>query len=261
MFEKTFSPKGTPTRLYHYTNAHGLLGILKSKALWATDVHLLNDRWELTYGHDFIQRFLEERNTKLSGIFTDKMPPDKHEASLYSTCFCENGDLLSQWRGYSGKADGYSIAFDFDAIKATPNVILFKILYRADEQLRMIASYFEELEGVFTGMDLPTEQGTNLLRTALDTFWGLALRFKHPSFEEESEWRILAGAVSKFEENFRVSGGHVLPYVEIPYNPAGLTEVCQGPGAYRDSSRTALERCLKAANFPATRVLKSRIPL
>lgn len=31
-----------PESLHHYTNAVGLQGILRSKAIWASDVHFLN---------------------------------------------------------------------------------------------------------------------------------------------------------------------------------------------------------------------------
>jgi hypothetical protein len=38
--------------VWHYTNAAGLLGILRSNVLWATDAFFLNDAAEVTYGID-----------------------------------------------------------------------------------------------------------------------------------------------------------------------------------------------------------------
>ena len=38
------------------------------------------------------------------------------DINIFAVCFCENGDLLSQWRGYAGGKYGYSIGFDSDAL-------------------------------------------------------------------------------------------------------------------------------------------------
>jgi hypothetical protein len=35
--------------LYHYTDAHGLLGIVQSRQLWASNAAFLNDSTEVTY--------------------------------------------------------------------------------------------------------------------------------------------------------------------------------------------------------------------
>lgn len=35
--------------LYHYTSQHGLLGILGSQAVWATNTHFLNDPTEFVH--------------------------------------------------------------------------------------------------------------------------------------------------------------------------------------------------------------------
>jgi hypothetical protein len=39
-----------PARVYHYTSTDGLLGILDSGHLWATDLRYLNDTSELHFG-------------------------------------------------------------------------------------------------------------------------------------------------------------------------------------------------------------------
>ena len=47
-----------PERIYHYTDAGGLLGIVKNKCLWASDVWFMNDAREALYGVDVIERAL-----------------------------------------------------------------------------------------------------------------------------------------------------------------------------------------------------------
>ena len=45
-------PHGT---LYHYTTFTGLLGIVRSRSLWASDVRYMNDSAELRHTADLIQ--------------------------------------------------------------------------------------------------------------------------------------------------------------------------------------------------------------
>lgn len=45
--------------LFHYTTAAGLLGILKSAKLWATDLRFLNDAQEFIYARDTVIRAIE----------------------------------------------------------------------------------------------------------------------------------------------------------------------------------------------------------
>src|ERR1019366_1397698 len=40
--------------LFHYTTAAGLLGILRSSSLWATDLHFLNDAQEAIYAQEWV---------------------------------------------------------------------------------------------------------------------------------------------------------------------------------------------------------------
>lgn len=134
-------------RLYHYTTAIGLDGILKSQQLWATHISYLNDYEEHTGFFDRrlplllkepVQSALTEIGNTISGrkIINEEGGAEKVIANLirdlsasirtsslsfnqpYVTSFCrelpgkasENG-LLSQWRGY-GPDGGYAIAFD-----------------------------------------------------------------------------------------------------------------------------------------------------
>ena len=47
-----------PEDLYHYTDAGGLHGILKSNTLWATHAAYLNDSQEFIYGTDLVRQEL-----------------------------------------------------------------------------------------------------------------------------------------------------------------------------------------------------------
>ncbi|KLL97295.1 hypothetical protein NJ76_13535 [Rhodococcus sp. IITR03] len=94
--------------------------------LWATDARYLNDAHELTYGAaalaeklerhaeesrtpQVVERLRELAETVRDGRFELTYGSDTERSLAHVTCFCESGDLLSQWRGYGG---GYAIGFD-----------------------------------------------------------------------------------------------------------------------------------------------------
>ena len=51
---KETSKISKPSTLFHYTTATGLLGILGSSTLWASDVRFLNDSQEAIYAQDLV---------------------------------------------------------------------------------------------------------------------------------------------------------------------------------------------------------------
>src|SRR5579862_2796865 len=97
-----------PHTLYHYTDASGLLGILASKCLWATDSRYLNDNLEIEYGLGLLREVLDETSQLLdAGPVKDFLETADNISNpfdgfygAYVVCFCEKGDQLSQWRAY-----------------------------------------------------------------------------------------------------------------------------------------------------------------
>src|SRR4051794_27438928 len=55
-----------PKLLYHYTTAQGLIGIVQSHGLWATNADFLNDAQELRFGRDQLREALQRRADELS---------------------------------------------------------------------------------------------------------------------------------------------------------------------------------------------------
>lgn len=162
-----------PSLLHHYTTADGLLGLLKSKRLWATHAAFLNDPSELRYAAQLIGEVLEEAipldekeaeggflsrfvTTLLKGQsakawISELVSASRDRAEVYLACFCQNGDLLSQWRGYGGAGDGYSVGFAGRLIASpavaseTNPVILRKVIYDPPTQKRIIQTWVDKL--------------------------------------------------------------------------------------------------------------------
>ena len=115
--ESTFHPEPTKELLYHYTNIEGLYGILSTNCLWASNINYINDSTEYSYGigllNDVLNRTinniqddtLKKYLSHIDGVMYFK------KQSTYCISFCENKDLLSQWRGYTAGNTGVSIGF------------------------------------------------------------------------------------------------------------------------------------------------------
>src|SRR6266496_2487783 len=120
------------TILFHYTSAEGLKGIIESNELWAT-AYYLNDAAEMFYGYNVLKEVLDQwlsKNSRSEDSITLGLARQLRSSfgdlfekrllkPIYLTCFCEEDNLLSQWRAY-GQSGGYSIGF-----KVLPKIGVF----------------------------------------------------------------------------------------------------------------------------------------
>ena len=206
----TLRPADPPRRLYHYTTLDGLVGITSARALWASDVRYMNDASELSYAADLVSDIVTE---SLAAVESDVLGPVlptrrgfanafEYGARPFVACFCEEEDLLSQWRGYRVGEAGYSLGFDLSfqaaAGQLPPNTYLRRVIYDPDEQRRSV----EEVVDVWVRTAESLLDAERELRPE-DIFpypaiWALQeslaehhLCFKHPGFAEEREWRLI----------------------------------------------------------------------
>src|SRR4051812_30632105 len=95
-----------PTVLYQYTDATGLMGILHSGAVWATDARFLNDATELEYFRQAVHETASGARTSLRTAhavrFADELLENRNDqffmGSIYVASFSADPDVLSQWR-------------------------------------------------------------------------------------------------------------------------------------------------------------------
>jgi hypothetical protein len=143
-----------PKFLYHYTTGDGLLGIMQSSTLWATHIAYLNDSAEFRGASDMLkERLKQEFDSNDTLVDINTLSPRKqlalwlwevtdrlHSASLYVICFCVDGDLLSQWRGYSGSY-GYSVGFRTEMLATfakNAGFVLGKCIYLKEVQKAIV---------------------------------------------------------------------------------------------------------------------------
>lgn len=117
-----------PDVLYHYTDAGGFEGIVRTAIMRATDIRFLNDPLELSYAWEALLAALEDAKTEkpdyseayqaaLEAIsLTNAVNPESIGDSIFSTSFSEIGDDLTQWRSYADDGKGVALGFDREAI-------------------------------------------------------------------------------------------------------------------------------------------------
>jgi hypothetical protein len=166
--------------LYHYTSGAGLIEIIRSGELWATQLACLNDASELLYPMELLRNKVQ---AKLRNPLTDEiqfllqkidagLTPQVATEGRFLSCFSEDGDDLSQWRGYGGGEGGYAIAFDAQHLRqlAHRGLILGKVEYDEqkqslflDEVLTQVVRFY--LDGLKKRRALPP------LRSGQRNFW------------------------------------------------------------------------------------------
>ena len=110
-----------PATLYHYTTAQGLLSMVKSGHIWATESRYMNDPREFVHGAEVllwvIDRLLARKNP-LKALFEvrEQVAATRHGEAAERPHFlrvvsAREGDLLSQWRGYGDSGGGYALGF------------------------------------------------------------------------------------------------------------------------------------------------------
>lgn len=249
-------PVANPEMLWHYTSDAGFRGIVESKTLWATDAGFLNDQeelkvaataWASSYPASAAPLEAGEitvgnLHSLLTASWASKAqaPDGKYVAS-----FTEDGDLLSQWRGYG--RNGFSIGFRFSDLSqwaVDRGCSLGKVIYSAPKTAGPAT----------TTLLIDPKAGKSYIDGP-----DIAL-YKNSGFREENEWRIVAGEEAGALK-FRGGRFPIVPYIEIPIELAMIAEVRLGPGTRRDEDLRAVRRILGANGATqATHVSHSEVP-
>jgi hypothetical protein len=127
-----------------YTTGPGLLGMVESGTIYATQVACLNDSTEIRYTFKLYRDALAELKDKNSedgdaGRFLAKLLdsssddpaiPSHGPSRFFVACFSRLEDDLNQWRAYSevGGENGYSIGFHARGL-IDPNGAVLRVNY------------------------------------------------------------------------------------------------------------------------------------
>jgi hypothetical protein len=292
----------TPEILYHYADLGAMLGIADSKALWATDIRYLNDSTEFSYAHTLLVETLREKASNIKGLraVVDLLSYHAlHSGRKESVNFLGDlgvtfiaslsteGDTLSQWRSYC-PSGGYALGFKGDSIRkiaATSDFDLVKCSYDdsehkkacgliADSVLDKIRSLGSEFLKEIPEDDPHAVSWDNfgklfpIRQFMLDEIHKHASSWKHPSFKEEHEWRLVSKQKSRTTK-FRTGRSALIPYHPLRLQIESLkvgdqydvfSEVVVGPCAEPTLAVSSGMHFLKDSGFAFGSFTLSRAP-
>jgi hypothetical protein len=259
--------------LYHYTTAEGLKGIIENQELWATSAYYLNDSAEILYGYRLLDLALEnwlmranpEASSVSRGLAGSLRRYFGHDAlernvitPIYLTCFCEEGNQLSQWRTY-GSSGAYSIGFKVPAegivygLKPEPGVYTgrcIKVEYDRNKQIQCILEILHSILPILDEQDvtdavriidplspLGFSKISNIIHEMLVEE---SVGFKDAAFAVEKEWRFVVrsrellkqgiddGDHTNLPIHFRTARGQLIPFIKLKPSKAPMPLVGDG---------------------------------
>lgn len=283
--------------LYHYTSQHGLLGILGSKSIWATNTQYLNDHTEFVHALSFASSvasyFFDTDYWHSFSLMLRKAIGEIRGDGVYVASLSEKPDLLSQWRGYCPGGNGYCIGFDQALLAEYCDEKGFrfeKCLYGHEEQQAEVTGIITSSMGLFPSIPrtveqfhaLDLEQQAALMeelherlsgdlqaqaKVALDVICEslieFAPRFKNEGFHEEAEWRVIVNEPST-DIQFRPGPSYVIPYITmdlIEVKPNALRQIIVGPNPNQSRALKAVELLVRKHGHSPEIITRSNLPL
>lgn len=174
--------------IYHYTTSPTLTSIIGNRSIRLSAKWHLNDPREGSGFFELLNEYARSGGEALVRKFDDAIRI-LDQPRFYVGCFSENGDLLSQWRGYVADGTGFSIGLNHrklcEAIKGQSKVVIRPVTY-ADSisDINENSDTFKLIKSIFSHGGTPNEA---LLQTIAKERWSL----KRTAYSEEMEHRII----------------------------------------------------------------------
>lgn len=231
--------------LYHYCSTNNFVSILSTQSIWLSSLSLSNDTMEGKLVAEIINRLskhdgLDESSAKQ---LQDAVAFVEGIADGLGFCLSEEGDLLSQWRGYAADATGFSIGFSKEYLttntmieQAQSGLRLLEVQYDLTAQETLVRPTYEAVKEILDSgslkivpvrmiLDLRTDDE---IEKALDEYkkahMGLYMTvlallpqlyaLKATAFREEREWRLISYCLRNEGEkcSYRAYNDRIIPY-------------------------------------------------
>ena len=193
---------------------------------------------------------------------------------IYVTSFSENGDLLSQWRGYCPKGSGVSIGFHFDKLKPvieSQNFYFAPCIYDQPLQHQIMRELIENVVNSFRSTLSINPDVPNVIEAQAGFFLGQfvfqAPILKHPTFSEEREWRAISRptAINHPQAAFREGPFRLIPYFVLkltsdPTEDIPIYEFIVGPNPQKELAWAAAAMLMGNQNIKSWGSRSSNIP-
>ena len=226
--------KGYPKVLYHYASMEKGTSILKHKNIRLSDITKSNDVKEMSIffpdlfdemlknydehnGFSYKFEYKGKGNRQAFGLFVNelkkKIEKEFEDGSIatFALCLSEEGDLLSQWRGYADDGKGICLGLNveeilkFVGISSVSGFSLEKVEYLSKEQIdEWVKNVANQILGIVEIILGAIEEGNIQYYSAKefdeDIFDAIyynilseveeSIKFKTEGFKEEKEWRF-----------------------------------------------------------------------
>ena len=276
--------------LYHYCPTASFHAIVESHSLWLSSLSLSNDTMEGKLVASAIVRLRERDSFDEDDVRRIQDHIGFFEKNIDGLGFClsEDGDLLSQWRGYAENATGVAIGFSVEYLKwlskaslgrTEPGFTLQSIEYEPSAHEALVEPTYSKVrqlikDGTFkipglldtigmTDQELAAiqERSASLLQVFTPLIPQL-FRLKACAFREEREWRLLSYLIQYGAEacSHRVIDNRIVPYrkvelAELARSP--IAEVTLGPK--HGTPTKIVEDFLKLNQYGLVKVRRSAV--
>ena len=190
-----------PRLLFHYTDLEAVKGILTSKSLWLSKFTSTNDISEIRLAIQHFQAFVgkEARDVGDDEASLLREAASRLESfrrtNICLASFCEEDDLLSQWRAYGNDGRGIALGFSTPGLQEVARrhkLSLYRCVYDPKDQERIASDLVKLLLRAARARTARSASGREAL---LDKFIALFLHvapvIKDHRFGEEREWRLV----------------------------------------------------------------------
>ena len=280
--------------LFHYCSNSAFVSIISTREIWASEFSLSNDLLEGKWIREIFKEYCIEKG--VHDFEQSTLVGDLANAATViggaGFCMSEEGDLLSQWRGYADDGAGVSIGFSKEYFEALGklkmnrndsfNAVITQVVYDVAKQKEIISEHGEEIirlvsEGGLRVPGLLTTETGDEKRQRQAKRRQIALEFfllfphfyslKNPAFAEEREWRLISHVFRGAGENplsdlmkmdFRPRADRIVPFRRVALDEVGIapiTEVVLGPRNV--TPEEIVDAMLKKYSMTAVRVRRS----
>jgi hypothetical protein len=272
--------------VWHYTSGPGLISIIESGTIYATQVSCLNDATEIRYaasklreallamlprmGEDdpatqFVKRYIEL-------LDDDDASPNNMHLPYFVCCFSALEDDLSQWRSYGGGENGYAIGVKVRDLFGATNSLVVRVDYSHETHLKLATEAAEATVRFYKeGLEAKIPNWDEVFLSVWDvSLTQLAPALKDPGFELEKEVRVIHQLQEPEFGDLRVLQRKTMMSRHLPIRfPAGapvhrpripIYRVMVGPSRHKAISGISVDTLLRTHGYPGGIVLPSARP-
>lgn len=283
------------TVLYHYCSNAAFHSIVENRSIWLSALSLSSDTMEGKLVTDVIAEMAKSDGLGQANIQRLKESVSLIEQIMEGLGFClsEEGDLLSQWRGYADDASGFSIGFSKKYLEKLSEAslnpqksgfTLRKVEYEYESQKNLIQPTYEKIkdyikQGAYkplwhrtllgSGMEQEIEAKNKKIKqnymklsmTILPLFAKFFL-LKTYAFREEREWRLISYLTKTGDDEccFQSFPDKIVPYrtFSLPnLEENSIVKVILGPK--NNTPEYVIDGLLKQNNFENVTVIRSEL--